>query len=148
MLKFLLTSPYILPDNVTETSFHDEIDENSTSLEENNTVIYESTSTFLAEVESQTTVKQNSTANSKVDWLYDAYEFTSTPAVTENDHDSNVNNEALDANKDSDENVIINKKDLEENNTIKESDNKCKNICMSKSCINTGDIFYGNRISL
>ena len=149
MLKCLLTSPYILPDNLTETSVYDEIDDNSTSLEENNTVIYEQTSTFLAEVKSKTTIKQNSTANSKVDWLYDAYEFTFTPAVTENDHDSMEENiEALDANKDSDENVIINKKDFEENNTIKDSDNKCKNICMSKSCINTGDIFYGDRISL
>ena len=141
MLKFLLTSPYILLDNVAETSFHDEINDNSTSLEENSTVIYEQTSTFLTEVTSKTTIKQNSTANSKFDWLYDALEFTSTPAVTENDHDANANNEALDVNKDSDENVIINKKDFEENNTMKDSDNKCKNICMSKSCINTGDIF-------
>jgi hypothetical protein len=141
MLKFLLTSPYILPDNVTETSFHDEINDNSSNLEEISTVIYEQTSTILVEVKNETNVKPNNTANSKFDWLYDAYEFTSTPAVTENDPDVNVNNEALDVNKDSDENVIINKKDFEENNTIEDSDNKCKNICMSKSCINTGDIF-------
>ena len=98
MLSIVLVFSFIIPDNVTETSFNNDTLYNYMTTHQDNTINTELKETFS-------------------------------------------NNEVL-LQKENDENININKKETKRINQKQElNDDKCNNICMTKSCINTGNTF-------
>ncbi len=117
MLSIVLVFPFILPNNLTETRFNNESFYNYINYYENDTIIFQKT-----DLNTKMTTHQDNTINSEFKEIFD-------------------NNKVL-LQKENDENININQKKTKRINQRTElNEDKCNSICMTKSCINTCNIY-------
>ena len=138
MFKFVPSLSYILPDNVTEINYFNEVANSTINYEEANVTILQFTSTSLIHEDTKMNISEDNLTIPK---------FYSIPSITNKIQDTNLNiSETVDLfSIENDENININNR-ITEKNDEKQAifDDKCENVCMSKSCINTAHEILNN----